>query len=192
MCSSKDGAGPGADPVALLQAAVAGLAAADPQQCSDAELGEQIVALSALAGRLEAERLRRLAVFDGRGAGAGSRGGSTAGWLGWQTRQGPRQAARTVRLARDLDRRLPVTSAALAGGAISVGHADVLARGTADLADEVVAAGEAALLEAARALTPYQLRAAVTHWRAHVAPEQAERRFRRPAGAASAAHFLLD
>ena len=171
------GVGLGADPVALLQAAVAGLAAADPQQCSDAELGEQIVALSALAGRLEAERLRRLAVFDGRGAGAGSRGGSTAGWLGWQTRQGPRQAARTVRLARALDRRLPATTRRWPPAQISVGHADVLARGTDDLADDVVAAGEPTLLEAARALTPHQLRAAVTHWRAHVAPEQAEQDF---------------
>ena len=53
----------------------------------------------------------------------------------------------------------------------------MLARGAEDLADEVVAAGEATLLEAARALTPHQLRAAVTHWRAHVAPEQADKDF---------------
>src|SRR5512143_3573074 len=82
-----------------------------------------------------------------------------------------------VRLARELDRRLPATAAALAAGQISVGHADVLARGTADLADQVVAAGEPTLLDAARTLTPYQLRAAVTHWRAHVAPEQADQDF---------------
>src|SRR5512135_2416848 len=133
--------GAGADPVALLSAAVAGLAAVDVRQCSDAELGEQIVALTGLAARVEGERLRRLAVFDGRGAGGGSRGGSTAGWLGWQTRSGPRQAARTVRLARELDRRLPATAAALVAGQISVGHAEALARGTADLAEAVVAAG---------------------------------------------------
>ncbi len=98
---------------------MAGLAAAEVGECSDAELGAQIAALSVLAGRLEAQRLRRLAVFDGRGAGAGSRGGSTAGWLGWVTRQGPRQAARAVRVARALDRRLAGTAAALAAGQIS-------------------------------------------------------------------------
>ena len=37
--------------------------------------------------------------------------------------------------------------------------------------------GKPALVEFARGLTPYQLRAAVTHWRAHVAPEQADRDF---------------
>jgi hypothetical protein len=160
-----------------LQAGVAALAAADPRHCSDAALGEQIAALSALAGRLEAQQLRRLAVFDTRGAGAGSRGGSTAGWLSWQTRQGPRQAARLVQLARALDRRLPATRAALTAGEISIGHAEVLARGTHDLGEDIVEAGEPTLLDCARRLTLHQLRAAVTHWRAHMAPEQAEKDF---------------
>ena len=156
---------------------VAALAAADPQQLADAALGEGIVALTAVGGQLEAQRLRWLAVFDGRGAGAGDRGGSTAGWLGWHTRQGPRHSARIVRLARSLHRQLPATHAALAAGDISVGHADVLAQGTDDLPEDIVAAGEPTLVEAARRLTPHQLRAAVLHWRAHVAPEQVDRDF---------------
>jgi hypothetical protein len=159
------------------QVGVAALAAADPQQLADAALGEGIVALGTIGGQLEAQRLRWLAVFDGRGAGAGDRGGSTAGWLGWHTRQGPRHSARIVRLARSLHRQLPATHAALAAGDISVGHADVLAQGTDDLPEDIVAAGEPTLVEAARRLTPHQLRAAVLHWRAHVAPEQVDRDF---------------
>ena len=159
------------------QVGVAALAAADPQQLADAALGEGIVALGTVGGQLEAQRLRWLAVFDGRGAGAGDRGGSTAGWLGWHTRQGPRHSARIVRLARSLHRQLPATHAALAAGDISVGHADVLAQGTDDLPEDIVAAGEPTLVEAARRLTPHQLRAAVLHWRAHVAPEQVDRDF---------------
>ena len=159
------------------KAAVRALAAADPGQRSDAALGEEIVALAVAGERLAAIRLRWLAVFDGRGAGAGSQGASTAGWLGWQIRQGPRQAAAQVRLARALSRRLPGTAAALSAGQISVAHAHVLAAGTEDLTEPMVTAGEPALLEAARALTPYQLRAAVTRWRAYVAPDQAEKDF---------------
>ncbi|HET9081296.1 MAG TPA: DUF222 domain-containing protein [Trebonia sp.] len=159
------GGGPGrlADPaigdglvavgLGAAKAAATVLAVADPGQRSDAALGEEIVALAAAGERLAATRLRWLAVLDGRAAGAGSRGASTAGWLGWQLRQGPRQAAAQVRLARALCRRLPATAAALAAGQISVGHADVLAAGTDDLTDELVAAGEPTLLGAARTLT---------------------------------------
>jgi hypothetical protein len=53
----------------------------------------------------------------------------------------------------------------------------VLAQGTDDLPEDIVAAGEPTLVEAARRLTPHQLRAAVLHWRAHVAPEQVDRDF---------------
>jgi hypothetical protein len=72
---------------------------------------------------------------------------------------------------------LPETAAALAVGQIGVGHAEVLAAGTEEVPDAVVAAGEPPLLEAARRLSPHRLRTAVTHWRAYAVPEQAERDF---------------
>ena len=140
-----------------------------------AGLGDSIVALTGLIGRLQAERLRRLAVFDGQGGAAASGARGSAGWLRWRCRTGAGQAAAQVALARALDRTLPLTRAALAAGQIGFDHARVLAYGTADVPAELVAAAEPMLVEHAGTLEPHRLRLVVEHWRAHVVPEASDR-----------------
>ncbi len=140
-----------------------------------AALGDSIVELTGLIGRLQAERLRRLAVFDGQDGAAADGARGTAGWLRWRCLTGAGQAAAQVTLARALDRVLPVTRAALAAGQISFDHARVLAYGTVDVPAEVVAAAEPMLVDHAGRLEPHRLRLVVEHWRAHVVPEASDR-----------------
>jgi hypothetical protein len=161
--------------VGNLPSAIDELAAEDLHALGAAALGDSIVELTGLIGRLQAERLRRLAVFDGQGAAAASGARGSTGWLRWQCRTGAGQAAAQVAVARALDRTLPVTRAALAAGQISFDHARVLTYGTADVPAELIAAAEPMLVEHASTLEPHRLRLVVEHWRAHVVPEASDR-----------------
>jgi len=164
--------GPG---VGNLQSAIDELAAEDLHALGGAALGDSIVELGADIERLQAERLRRVAVFDGLGAAAATGARSTAAWLRHHCRVGAGQAADLVSVARALDRRLPATRQALQAGQIGYAHARVLTHGTADVADADVTAAEALLVDHARTLEPHRLRLAVEHWRAHVVPEASDR-----------------
>ncbi|HET9081298.1 MAG TPA: hypothetical protein VFO01_12390, partial [Trebonia sp.] len=97
-----------------LASAIDELTGEDLHALGGAALGDSIVELSGLIGRLQAERLRRLAVFDAQGAAAATGARGTAGWLRWRCRTGGGQAATQVSVARALDRTLPGTRAALA------------------------------------------------------------------------------
>ena len=91
-------------------------------------------------------------------------------------------AQQRVRVARALHRGpLAGTAAALAAGALTVGHAVVLAEGTGDLNPATAAEAEPLLLEAAGRLDPGRLRRVAAHLRVVADPERederAERRF---------------
>ena len=146
------------DELAVLAAAVDGLAAQNLNRLTDAALAEQVLGLRRLVDRLEGLWLRELAAVDARGAGGADQGqqvGSTAAWLRTRLRLGAEAAASSVRTARALFRGpLAATAAALIGGELSVGHAQVLAHGTQELPEEVTVAAEPVLLEAAGGLDP--------------------------------------
>src|SRR6266550_7242980 len=117
-----------------LGAVLAGLAAEDLTVLPDAALADGLVELRRMIEGLEAQWLRRLEVFDRRGAAAASGAVSTAGWLRSACRLAPSAARARVELARALPG-LPDTAAALAAGEISVGHAGQIAAAVTELAE---------------------------------------------------------
>jgi hypothetical protein len=141
-----------------LAAAVAELAACDPDEHGDAALAAQVLALRRLADQLDGAWLRLLAAVDARGA-AGAEHGvaalSTAGWLRATLRMSPAGAGRAVRTARTLHRGpLKRTARAPARGQVSAEHAVVLAETTAELPAAQVAEAEGVLVAAAGRLDP--------------------------------------
>jgi Domain of unknown function (DUF222)/HNH endonuclease len=171
-------------PVGLeaLAAAIAELAAGDPDSLGDALLAEQVLAVRRLADQLEGAWLRLLAAVDARGAAgaeAGTQAASTASWLRAVLRMGPGAAGQRVRTARALYRGpLAATARALAAGQVSYQHAAVLADATSDLPPTKVGEAEPVLVDAAGRLDPPRLRRLATHLREVVDPDGAEVRAR--------------
>ena len=147
---------------------------ADPAALPDAALGELIVGLERVARRAQALQARAVRVFDARDAANGAGAASTACWLRDRLRLADRDARQAVGLARALDR-LPVMSAALAAGQVTVAHARTLAGQTKSLDPAVVADGEPFLVDCARRLDPLRFATVVRRWVATVAPEAFER-----------------
>ena len=172
------------DGLAVLAAAVDGLAAQELHCLTDAALAEQVLGLRRLVDRLEGHWLQQLAAVDGRGAAGADQGqqvGSTAAWLRTRLRLGAGAAASNVRTARALFRGpLTATAAALTGGELSVAHARVLAHGTQELPDHLTVEAEPVLVEAALRLDPPRLRRVVGHLCLVADPEGADRELERP------------
>ena len=161
-----------------LAAVVDGLADQDLDGLADGALAERVMALRGLMDRLEGHWLGALAAVDARGAAGAEHGvpaGSTASWLRARLHMSASTAASLVRTARALHRGpLTGTAQALADGAISPAHAQVLAAGTQDLPDHLAADAEPVLLEAARRLDPPRLRRAIAHLRLVADPDTAD------------------
>ena len=161
-----------------LVAELQGLAAQDPDRLADGARAERVFGLRGLVDRLEGQWLAELAGVDARGAAGAEQGvqaGSTAGWLRRRLRMSAGTASSLVRTARALYRGpLTQTGQALAEGAISTAHAQVLAAGTQDLPDHLAAEAEPVLVEAARRLDPPRLRRAVGHLRLVADPDGAD------------------
>lgn len=157
MCSS--------DGIAALTAALDTLAAVDLTATPTVALGEQLVALTRLAARLDAQQLRRLERFDRAGGAAATGAASTAAWLRHACRLAPAEAASRTGCARRLTDTLTATAAALAAGEISYRHAAVLSTATTGIPQQATTAAEPTLLTAARQLNPQQLCTVTTHWR---------------------------
>jgi Domain of unknown function (DUF222) len=166
-----------------LAAVVEELAAQDLRVLPDGAAATRVLALRRLLDRLEGQWLRELAAVDGRGAAgaeAGTRADATAGWLRGRLRARRRQASGWVHTARALFRGpLGGTGRALAAGAISPGHAVVLAAGTADLPPAAAAEAEPVLLDTAGRVDPPQLRKVLTHLREVADPQGVEARAQR-------------
>lgn len=154
-----------------LRSLVDELAGEDLDLVSDAKLAGDLVELRREIDRLEAQWLRRLAAFDGRGAAAVDGSGSTPSWLRRHCRLAPGAARERVDVARSLDRTLTATGAALADGEISYRHAALISTTTARVPEPIVADAEAILLEAARRLDPRQLGYAARHLRHTLDPD---------------------
>ena len=161
-------------PEAVVPEAVDAFLAVDPASLPDAALGQRIVALEAVIRRAQAAQAAAVRVFDARDAADAEGAGSTACWLRDRLRASDRDARQAVGLARALDR-LPLTTAALGAGEVSVAHARTLAGQTRHLPAEVVAAGEGFLVGWARRLDPLRFATVVRRWVATVAPEAFER-----------------
>jgi hypothetical protein len=170
--------------LSALVAELQGLADQDLDGLADGALAERLLVLRGLMDRLEGQWLAELAAVDARGAAGAEQGvqaGATAAWLRRRLRMGAGAAAGLVRTARALYRGpLTGTAEALAEGAISPAHAQVLAAGTHDLPDHTTAEAEPVLVAAARRLDPPRLRRVVAHLRGVADPDgagdQAERR----------------
>jgi hypothetical protein len=183
--STRRAAGPPAGPpddLAVLAAAVDGLAAQDLERLTDTVLAERVLALRQLVDRLEGHWLKELATVDGRGAAGAEQDqqiGSTAAWLRNRLRLGAGAASSSVRTARALFRgplaATAAAAAALTGGEISVAHARVLAHGTQELPDHLAVEAESVLVEAARRLDPPRLRRVLGHLQQVADPEGADR-----------------
>lgn len=137
----------------------------------------RIIDLERLSAMLAAHQLACLEVVDRQGEAQASGARSTAAWLGERVRLTPGVAGRRIALARRLAEQ-PATAAALASGAISVRHAEVLTRTVSELAprlaDQATVAGlERNLLTAAGQTDPLRLADACARIRHQLAPDAA-------------------
>ena len=112
--------------------------------------------------RLEALKLKLVAVADTARVSDLTGHASTGAWLASQTKAGNARCARVAKLANDLDTQLPATAAALDDGAVSPAHAaviaDALRKLPSGLTHDQVKAVEARLVEKAKKFDPQQLR----------------------------------
>jgi len=143
-------------------------ASVDLSRLTGPELADRVRELDQARRRLDALWLSTLAAFHNSGEWELDGATSAGAWVAAATLQDHARASAQVRLGRRLDH-LPVVSAALADGAVSVEHARVLA----DAAD-VPEFGDAeeVLVDHARSLRPAETRRVVEHWRAVVGRER--------------------
>jgi hypothetical protein len=149
--------------VAPLHDALDGLAAVDDAALSDVELGEALVALSRVEGRLAAQRARLTARFDARRVWAADGYRSAAGWMAHRCSMAPARARAEVRMARVV-RHLPATAAALASGSIGIDAARSITRVYRPATAEALGRDEVVLVAQARALAIVDFERVVRYW----------------------------
>ncbi len=150
-----------------LGSAIDELALEDLAATPQAVLGNDLVEIRRAIDRLEAEWLRRLAVFDRRGV--GDEVLSTQCWVRRHCGLTPGAARERVSVARRLGE-LPETQAAFAAGEIGYAHVRQISAATRDVDSEVMAQGEPILVEAARNLDARRLGTVIAHWHHTVDP----------------------
>jgi Domain of unknown function (DUF222) len=153
--------------VSELGSAIDELALEDLAATPQAVLGNDLVEIRRAIDRLEAEWLRRLAVFDRRGV--GDEVLSTQCWVRRHCGLTPGAARERVSVARRLGE-LPETQAAFAAGEIGYAHVRQISAATRDVDSEVMAQGEPILVEAARNLDARRLGTVIAHWHHTVDP----------------------
>lgn len=154
------------DPVRLLAAGLAGL-----QDVTAVGLGDELRELFHCFRQFEAEISRRVAVFDGAGAGSVDGALTTRAWLASRCRLSPSEAGAQVRVAR-YARELPATRGAYLAGDLSAAHVDVIGKAVSELdSDEDVAAADGILSAAGAQLSTDKLRKAGQHLRELVNPD---------------------
>lgn len=115
-----------------LTSAIDRLAAESLDWISDVALGEQVVALSRVVDRLEAEMCRRIARYDELLGPMGDGAASLSSWLRLKCRQSTAAATQHAEIARQLPN-LPITEGALRSGTIGFHHAAAIARCAAEV-----------------------------------------------------------
>jgi hypothetical protein len=127
---------------------------------SPSEKAAALVQLARLAARVDATRLRLMAVSDEVAEQSGDR--DVAAWCQRETRVDRGPARRDLALARSLERRWTILAAGFAAGEVSTAQADVIARALDDLPDEITpdlrTQAERVLVEHAATFTPRELR----------------------------------
>lgn len=169
--------------VDALEAAVKDAAGLSPDFLSPAQAGETLLALRRVEAGIDELVLRVMAAAPTQALAEGAGARDVAAWLVAQGRADARPAHSLLRLAADLERR-DATRAALATGELSLEHARVIVRALDELTSgsatsqpvdsEIIARGEAHLIELAGTHTPAQLRRLATHLIEVVAPEVAD------------------
>jgi hypothetical protein len=114
------------DPLDLIRAGVARLAAEDRSEWSDAARSELLVGLLGVSERLRAEVVRETGEWDARQAWAADGALSASSWVAHRAPLAKRDANELVRAAR-LAFHHEATAAALATGALTASKLDVLA-----------------------------------------------------------------
>jgi hypothetical protein len=123
-----------------LNARLDELADADVWTMNQQELAESIVELQRAQARIAAAQARMLAQAERADVAALSQSTSTAAWLRGEVPVTPRQAKRTVALARSLDSgRYPATEAALYAGTLMADQAHVVVAAVDALPDLIFA-----------------------------------------------------
>ena len=140
--------------LAALQSALAALVDSSLVGCSDAEVADDLRALTRLHAQLTSQLLRYAAEADRREVGEGSGATSTAAWWAHHTQLTRPEANRMVGLARALDRPEQLeTAASFAAGRVLADQVHVITQALTALPSEsdveVRAKAEAFLLEAA-------------------------------------------
>jgi hypothetical protein len=166
------------DPLRTLPASakdlLSGLAAHDDDDLihsGSAAQAEEILALVRLQEMVDAELLRRVAVFDRTSGFNGVRCRSTHGFLRVHAQMAPGHAKHVVGLAEKLDR-LVTVRAAQAAGELSSDQAEILAKELAPIEDaEARRAAEELMVGQAPKLHLAHLRQAAQQIHAHLVPE---------------------
>ncbi len=114
--------------VSALAAAVATAPSGEEWQLCDSDLLQAVAAIDSSLACLEAARLALLSALDERGVAAAAGATSTTAFLRDRLRMRARDAARDLRLGRELGSLCPQLLDALREGAISKEHASVAAR----------------------------------------------------------------
>lgn len=147
--------GAGSTPrLAALHNALSALGASSLVGCSDAEVADDLCALTRLHAQLTSQLLRYAAEADRREVGEESGATSTAAWWAHTTKLTRPETNRMVTLARALDAPERVSTAeAFAGGGVLTDQVHVITQAVAavpaELGEEVRGQAEAFLLDAA-------------------------------------------
>ena len=148
--------------VSTLRSVMDELAGQDLRLLADDDLAADLDEIERAVRVLEAERSRRLAEFERRGAHANDGFLSLSAWLVARHRLAPSTATRRVRVARAM-RAMPQAAQACAAGDLSDAAVALLASAR-ESHPEAFARCEEALLQAARTLPVAGLRSVIAYW----------------------------
>ncbi|HEU4529006.1 MAG TPA: DUF222 domain-containing protein [Actinomycetota bacterium] len=149
--------------MSTLRSATDELRAQDLRSLADDELAADLDEIERAVRVLEAERARRLAEFERRGAQQDDGFLSVSAWLVARHRLAPSTAARRVRVARAMAS-MPRSAEASSAGELSEAPVGLLASAR-ESHPEAFARTEEALVQAARTLPISSLRSVVAYWR---------------------------
>ena len=151
------------DPIAPVHDGIAALAAEDRSDWSGPARSQRVLELLEESERLQAELLRALGEWDTAHAWADDGALSAASWLAHRAPLSKARANQLVRTAR-LARKHEGTGKALAAGAVSAAHLEVLAAAVKGR-ERVFARDEHTLLDIAPTLSVDDFATAAKYWR---------------------------
>ena len=149
--------------MSALRSATDELRIQDLRVLADDELASDLDEIERAVRVLEAERSRRLAEFERRGAHVDDGFLSLSAWLVARHRVAPSTAVRRVRMARSLEA-MPQAAEAFSTGELSDAVVNLLASAR-ESHPEGFARSEEALLQAARTLPVASFRSVIEYWR---------------------------